>query len=91
MSAAASIPPKYNSDLVEPVLLEEVIELLPIRLTVFELCQRIAADPHDERAIETIKQATGDLRRWGLLRYRNDDELVEPTQAALRAFELLTR
>jgi hypothetical protein len=62
-----------------------VIELHPERLTVAELFLRIAGDPEDWMETETIANAIRDLRRSGLIRYRNDDQLVEPTHAALRA------
>jgi hypothetical protein len=91
MSIKSSTLPKYDPELVERPALEEVIELLPVRLTVSELCQRITADPQDERAVEAVRQAISDLRSWGLFRYRNDDQIVEPTQAAMQSFRLLTR
>jgi hypothetical protein len=76
---------------VERAILEEVIELLPVRMTVNELCLWIVANPEDDREVETIRDAIRDLKRSGLLRYRNDDLVVEPTQAAAQAFALLTR
>lgn len=76
---------------VERAILEEVIELLPVRMMVKELCLWIAANPEDDREVETIRDAIRDLKRSGLLRYRNDDLVVEPTQAAVQAFALLTR
>jgi hypothetical protein len=36
-----------------------------------------------------VTHAIRDLRRAGLLRYRNDDEVVEPTHAAFSATALL--
>lgn len=90
MSGAAAIvgratPPKYDPTLVEQVILEEAIELHPQRLTVGELSLRIVSDPEDSMEVETATHAIRDLRRSGLLRYRNDDEVVEPTHAAFRA------
>ena len=76
---------------VERAILEEVIELLPVRMAVGELCLWIAANPEDDREVEAIREAIRDLKRSGLLRYRNDDLVVEPTQAAAQAFALLTR
>jgi hypothetical protein len=89
MTADTPIPPKYNPALVEQVILEEAIELHPQRLTVGELSLRIVADPDDRMEVETVTHAIRDLRRSGLFRYRNDDQLVEPTHAALRACALL--
>lgn len=85
MVADGRIPPKYNPALVQQVILEGAIELHPQRLTVGELSLKIVADPDDSREIETVIQAICDLRRSGLLRYRNDDEVVEPTHAAFSA------
>jgi hypothetical protein len=83
-------PPKYNSTRVGEVILIEIIEQHPARLTVDELALRIVSDPDDGEEVETATDAVRDLRRACLVRYRNDDRLVEPTQAALRAHELLT-
>lgn len=74
----------------ERMVLEEVVELHPERLTISELILRFATDPTDAAKIEKIRQAIQELRRSGLVRYRDDDEVVEPTHAAIRAFLLLT-
>lgn len=89
MSAGSDTPPKYDPALVERAVLEEVVELHPERLTVAELSLRIAADPEDGRETEAIAHAIRDLRRSGLVRYRNADRIVEPTHPALRAAGLL--
>jgi hypothetical protein len=73
MGAHRTSSPAYDADLVERAVLEEVIGLLPARLTVSELSLRIVADPEDCREAEAVAQAICDLRRSGLLRYRNDD------------------
>jgi hypothetical protein len=90
MTAGAAVSPKCPPEAVERAVLEEVIELLPVRLTVNELCLWIAANPEDDREVEATRHAIRDLKRSGLLRYRNDDLVVEPTQAAVQAFALLT-
>lgn len=90
MTIDAPIPSKYNPDLVGQVILNEIIEQHPVRRTIGELSLRIVADPDDVREVETAIEAVRDLRRSGLVRYRDDDLLVEPTQPALRAFELLS-
>lgn len=89
MSAGSDTPPKYDPEKVGRTVLFEVIELHPERLTVAELSQRIAVDPEDGEEIEMIVHAIRDLRCSGLVRYRNGDQLVEPTHAALRAAALL--
>lgn len=88
--AGRATPPKYNPELVEQVILIEVIEHHPARLTVDELALRIVSDPADDTEVETAIEAVRDLRRSGLIRYRNDDEVVEPTQVALRASVLFS-
>lgn len=87
-SVAVATPPKYNPALVAQVILEEAIELHPQRLTVGELALRIVSDPDDGVEVETANEAILDLRRSGLLRYRNDDQVVEPTHAAFSAAAL---
>lgn len=86
----STIPPKYNIAIVEAVILEVVAELHPRHLTGQELARQITSDPDDAREIETAAQAIRSLREFGLVRNR-DDEIVEPTLAALRAVVLLTR
>jgi hypothetical protein len=73
----------------ERTVLTEVVQLHPELLTVPELILRIARRPNDEAEKEEVRNAVRDLRRSGLARYR-DDEVVEPTHAALRAYDLLT-
>jgi hypothetical protein len=74
----------------ERTVLTEIVELHPELLTIDELILRVARHPRDETTKEEIRNAIRDLRRSGLVRYRDDDEVVEPTHAALRAFDLLT-
>jgi hypothetical protein len=90
MTAGAAVPPKYDPEHVGRAVLLAVIDLLPVHLTVAELCLRIAGDTEDGREIKTIRDAIRDLKRSGVLRYRNDDQVVEPTQAAVQTFALLT-
>jgi hypothetical protein len=80
-------PPKYNTAIVESVMLEVAAELHPRHLTVRELSLRIVSDPDDSKEIETAAQAVRNLREFGLFSGRED--VVEPTPAALRAFVLL--
>jgi hypothetical protein len=83
--AVKSTPPKYDLALVGQVILEEALELHPQRLTVGELALRIVGDPDDGVEVETVTEAIRNLRRSGLVRYRNDDQVVEPTHAAFSA------
>ncbi len=83
------ILPKYNVATVEAVILEEAAELHPRHLTDRELWLRIVSDADDAREVETATEAIRNLREFGLFANR-DDEVIEPTQAALRAVALLT-
>lgn len=87
--ADSATPPKCDPEQVELAVLEEAIELHPQRLTVEELALRVAVDPDDDWEAKAVTAAIRDLRRSGLLRYRDDDRVVEPTHAALRAAALL--
>lgn len=86
--SGSEIPPKYNIAIVEAVILDEAAELHPRHLTARELSLRIVSDPDDSREIEVAAQAIRNLRELGLFKDR-DDEIVEPTPAALRAVALL--
>jgi hypothetical protein len=85
----SKIPAKYNVAVVESVILEEAAELHPRHLTARDLALKIVSDPDDTREIETVAQAIHNLREFNLFSVR-DDEIVEPTAAALRAVALLT-
>ena len=89
LGADSAAPPKYNPEVVAQVILEEAVELHPERLTARELSLKIISDPDDAKEVETAAQAIRNLRKFGLFSDR-DDEIVEPTQAALRAVALLT-
>lgn len=81
--------PNYNVAIVEAVLLEIAAELHPEHLSTGGLLLRIVSDPDDAREIETGVQAIRNLREFGLFADR-DDEIVQPTPAALRACALFT-
>ncbi|HSS04071.1 MAG TPA: hypothetical protein VLK89_02635 [Solirubrobacterales bacterium] len=89
MTSNAGTPPRYDLAMVTQVILEEALEIDPQHLTVSELSRRIVTDPDDSREVETATQAIRDLRQSGLFCYSDDDQVVEPTPAALRAYELL--
>lgn len=81
-------PPKYNVATVEAVILEVAAELHPRHLSTGGLLLEIVSDPDDAREIETGTRAIRNLREFGLF-FPRDDEIVEPTPAALRAVALL--
>lgn len=82
-------PPQYDVAKVEAVILEVAAELHPQNLTARDLSQKIVSNPNDAREVETAAQAIKGLREFGLFAVR-EDEIVEPTPAALRACALLT-
>jgi len=84
----ADTSPKYDVAIVEAVILEVAAELHPQNLTARELSLKIISDADDAREVETAAQAIQGLREFGLFVVR-DDEIVEPTPAALRAVALL--
>lgn len=81
-------PPKYNVAIVEAVILEVAAELHPEHLSAHELALKIISDPDDSRELETAVLAIDGLREFGLFKVR-DDEIAEPTAAALHAVALL--
>jgi len=81
--------PKYNVAIVEAVILEVAAELHPEHLSTGGLLMRIVSDADDAREVEVGAQAIRNLREFGLFADR-EDEIVEPTPAALRACALLT-
>lgn len=91
MTAEVSTRGEPDPELVERAVLEEVVELLPVRLTVSELCQKITAGSQDKGRLEVVRHAVRDLRGWGLVRYRDVEQLVEPTPAAIHFFDLFNR
>jgi hypothetical protein len=84
----SGIPPKYNVAIVESVILEVAAELHPNHLTARDLSLEIVSDSEDSREVETATRAIRNLREFGLFSDR-EDEIVEPTPAALRAVALL--
>jgi hypothetical protein len=84
----SEIPPKYNVAIVESVILEVAAELHPKHLTARDLSLKIVSDSDDDRETETAARAIRNLGEFGLFSDR-DDEIVEPTPAALRAVALL--
>jgi hypothetical protein len=86
-----SYPPKaqYNVAMMETVILEVAAALNPVRLSEADLTLKIVSDPGDDREVATATRAIRNLREFGLFAER-DDEIVEPTPAALKACALLT-
>jgi hypothetical protein len=87
-SAGVEAPPEYNVEIVETVILELAAELHPLHLSMGGLLRKIISNPNDAKEVQTGVQAVRNLRELGLFTHR-EDEIVEPTPAALRAFALL--
>jgi hypothetical protein len=87
--ANADTSPNYDVPKVEAVILEVAAELHPEHLSTGGLLLKVVSDPDDAREVEVGAQAIRNLREFGLFADR-EDEIVEPTPAALRACALLT-
>jgi hypothetical protein len=85
----ADTSPKYDVAKVEAVILEVAAELHPEHLSTGGLLLKIVSNADDAREVEIGVQAVRNLREFGLFANR-EDEIVEPTPAALRACALLT-
>ncbi len=79
---SADTPPKYDPAAVGKKILAEAVGQLPALWTAPFLIERIVTDCKDRREVETAERALDNLRRSGRVRL-GEDELVEPTDAAL--------
>lgn len=86
---APDISPQYNVAAVEALLLEIATELDPEHLSKDKLSLRVVTNPDDSREIDTAARAIRNLQEVGLFKDR-EDEVVQPTPAAIRACTLLT-
>jgi hypothetical protein len=80
-------PPKYDLTKVEAIILEIAAELHPQHLAADDFLSKIISDRDDSREVKTAMRAICNLREFGLFQ-RREDEVVEPTPAALRAIAL---
>lgn len=70
-------------------VLRQVLELHPEALTLDELIREITAGGSREFAdVDAVRRAVRDLAATGLFHRLGEDELVRPTRAAVRFFEL---
>jgi hypothetical protein len=90
MAAGGAALANYETEPVERALLDVTVSLHPTRLTISELTLQIVNDPDDTQEVEAITEAIASLRRFGVFRYRNDDRLIEVTQAGLHVYVLVT-
>jgi hypothetical protein len=81
-------PPKYNVSIVEAVILEIAAEFDPEHLPIGALLMKVVGDLNDAREVSVGTQAIHRLKEVGLFAERTD-QFVEPTDAGLRAVEIL--
>ncbi|HEY6730265.1 MAG TPA: hypothetical protein VI039_04485 [Solirubrobacterales bacterium] len=72
---------------VESVVLRQLLELHPMRLTITELVRELGSNSGGFAERDAIERAVRDLAAAGLL--HQGEEFAEPTRAALRFSELL--
>lgn len=73
----------------ESVVLQQLLDLHPTRLTVSELTRELSGKLSDFAERDALERAIRDLVAVGLL--HQSEEFVAPTRAALRFSELLDR
>lgn len=73
----------------ESVVLRQLLDLHPTRLTVAELNRELSSDRRGFAERDAVERAIRDLAAVGLV--HRDEEFVAPTRAALRFSELLDR
>lgn len=82
-------PPKYDTAIVEAVILEIAAELHPEQLPIGGLLMKVVGDLNDAREVSVGIQAIHRLIEVGLFTQGTDQRVVF-SDAGLRAVELLT-
>lgn len=75
---------------VESVVLRQLLDLHPTRLTMGELVREVSGDRGSFAERDAVMRAVRELAAVGLL-HKGAEEFVTPTRAALRFSELLDR
>jgi hypothetical protein len=76
----------------QEAVLRRVLEIYPQTLTLDELIRDLTAGGSKEFGeIDAVQRAVRDLAAAGLLHPLGADEIIRPTRAALRYFELTER
>lgn len=75
---------------VESVVLQQLLDLHPTRLTMSELVREVSASRGSFAERDAVSRAVRELAAVGLL-HKEAEEFVTPTRAALRFSELLER
>jgi predicted transcriptional regulator len=73
----------------ESMVLQQLLDLHPTRLTVSELSRELSGDRGGFTERDALERAVRDLAAAGLV--HRSEEFVAPTRAALRFSELLDR
>lgn len=75
---------------VESAVLQQLLDLHPIRLTLAELRRQMGGEGGEFAERDAVERAVRELTAAGLL-HKGEGEFVVPTRAALRLSELLDR
>jgi hypothetical protein len=80
---------REEDDREQAAVLRLVLDLHPATLTQDELLRELAGGrPKEFSETDWVQRAIRELAASGLLHRLGDDEMVRPTRAALRCFEL---
>jgi hypothetical protein len=75
----------------EAAILRLILELHPAELTLDELNREITGGSRAFRELDATQRAVRDLAGSGLLHRPGEDEMVRPTRAAVRLYDLWER
>lgn len=75
----------------QAAVLHRVLEIHPQTLTQDELIRDLTSGSREFREIDAVQRAARELAAAGLIHRPGDDEIVRPTRAALRYFDLSER
>jgi hypothetical protein len=86
-----AIASRDEDDCQEAAVLDLVLEIHPAALTVDELNREITGGSRDFSGLDPVHRAVRDLSGSGLLHRPGEEEMVRPTRAALRLYDLWER
>lgn len=79
--------PSAQDITIEAVVLRQLLALHPVQLTLAELVREVSDGAADFAATDPVERAVGQLSAAGLI--HRSGEMVLPSRAALRFYELL--
>lgn len=89
LGAARCLTAHHEDEREQGAVLHQVLELHPEALTQDELIREITSGGSNEFSdSDAVRRAVRDLAATGLLHRLGEDEIVRPTRAAVRYFEL---